>query len=135
MPRWLDQAANPYIHTELYEKTFGQREAQSSTISTSQSGNRPRQPVYLIPYHAVELVEPRIDSVQASVWTSVTSDDALIQDLLRIFFVYEYPNINCFHKDLFLDDMVSVRERFCSRALVNAVLACACVGRTIRSLL
>lgn len=47
--------------------------------------------------------------------------------LLKLYFQYEHQFLSFFHKDLFLDDMLSGSTTFCSELLVNAVLALACV--------
>lgn len=84
--------------------------------------------MYQTPYHSVELADPRIRSVKASRWTTVTSDDAVVQKLIQIYFIFEFPYYTFLHKDYFLEDMVEGRERYCSSLLVNAMLAQACVS-------
>lgn len=83
---------------------------------------------YRIPYHAVELVDPRLSSIKASRWTAVTSDDTIVQKLLEAYFLFDYTFYAFLHKDLFLDDLIAGRERYCSSLLVNALLAQACVS-------
>ena len=82
-----------------------------------------------IPYHAVELVDPRFSSIKASNWTTVTNDNAIIVKLLQSYFLFEHPFFSILHKDYFLEDMAANRNRFCSPLLVNVVLAAGCVGR------
>lgn len=84
--------------------------------------------MYETPYHTVQMVEPRLDAVDPSKWTTVISDNVLLRKLLEIYFVHDYPYFTFFHKDFFLDDMATGRTRFCSSLLVNAVLAAACVS-------
>ncbi|KAH7264601.1 hypothetical protein B0J15DRAFT_511621 [Fusarium solani] len=122
MPRHLYTTSNPYLDSLLHHRTI------TSSPSATQPGDGPRR-VYDIPYHAAALVEPRIDRVSASKWTSVTSSDDLVRSLLRTYFKCEFP-YNCFfHIDSFLDDLASGRERYCSSLLVNAILANACHGQ------
>ncbi|KAK3898034.1 nitrogen assimilation transcription factor nirA [Staphylotrichum tortipilum] len=83
---------------------------------------------YQMPYHAAHVVDPRLSSVRAATWTSVTSDDALVAKLLGIYFQHEYPRTPPFQKDLFLDDLVQGNTTFCSPLLVNAILANAAHG-------
>lgn len=85
--------------------------------------------VFDVPYHAAHVVDPRLSSVQAARWTSVTSDDALVSKLLAIYLQFDYLTTPCFHKDLFLDDLIRGRTRFCSPMLVNAILASGAVRR------
>ena len=83
---------------------------------------------YRWPYHAAELIEPAIDTVRAAQWTSVTDSDALVRALLKSYLHYDYPNVTLFEKGAFLADLVAGRKAYCSSLLVNAILACACVG-------
>lgn len=87
--------------------------------------------MYQTPYHSVELVDPRIGSIKASRWTTVTSDDTIVQKLLQIYFIFDFPYYTLLHKDHFLEDMVEGRERYCSSLLVNAILAQACVSPSL----
>jgi len=103
------------------------RDQFHSTINQHSQVVKPH-PMFLVPYHAAELIEPRLKQVRASTWTTVISDDQLMSRLLSSFFQFEFPPFQFFHKDLFLDDLVSGRTRFCSSLLVNAILACACVS-------
>lgn len=84
--------------------------------------------MYQTPYHSVELVDPRIGSVKASRWTTVTSDNTVVQKLLQIYFIFDFPFYTFFHKDHLLKDMAEGRERYCSSLLVNVILAQACVS-------
>ncbi len=59
-----------------------------------------------------EIVDPRLRQVNASSWTSVTSDDKLVSELLALYFQYEFPTTQFFQKDLFLDDLVQGRKKF-----------------------
>ena len=127
LPPSLNHRQNPYIHSILYEKTFGERTAGDPLAADHTSPEARTQQVYTTPYHAAKLVDSNISSVKAARWTSVTADDSLVQSLLEIYFIHEYPLLGPFHKDLLLQDMISGRERYCSSLLVNAILASACV--------
>lgn len=78
---------------------------------------------YLMPFHASRVVEPLLTDAKPSLWTEVCKDDALMRDLLGVWFCCEYSFASIFQKDLFLEDMASQNEDFCSSLLVNAVLA------------
>lgn len=84
--------------------------------------------MFLVPYHTVELADPKLESADVAKWTAVTPDNLLLRRLLEIYFIFEFPFHPFFHKDLFLDDLLSGDLRFCSPLLVNAVLAAAWVG-------
>ncbi|KAK6860900.1 hypothetical protein PG995_004536 [Apiospora arundinis] len=62
-----------------------------------------------------------------SAWTSVTEDADLVQHLLALYFCWEYPTFTTIHKEFFLADFLNGRQRFCSAALVNALLALGCL--------
>ena len=82
---------------------------------------------YLKPFHAAQVVNPRLSDVRVSAWTAVCDDDMLLRDLLRVFFRCEYEFTAAFQKDYFLEDMASNKSEFCSSLLVNVVLAYSCV--------
>ncbi|RYP19655.1 hypothetical protein DL765_003248 [Monosporascus sp. GIB2] len=84
--------------------------------------------MYFMPYHAAEIVDPRISAVDASYWTTVNPDNTLLRVLLGTYFLSEYQFHPYFDKGLFLEDMVNRRTRFCSALLVNAILAAAWHG-------
>lgn len=83
---------------------------------------------YDLPYHAAEIIEPRLDKIKASRWTDITSSDDLVRRLLAAYLQYDMPYNTPFHVDHFLDDMVAGRENYCTPLLVNAVLAVATVS-------
>ncbi|KAK6844040.1 fungal-specific transcription factor domain-containing protein, partial [Apiospora arundinis] len=60
-------------------------------------------------------------------WTSVTEDTDLVQHLLALYFCWEYPTFTTIHKEFFLADFLSGKQKFCSAALVNALLALGCL--------
>lgn len=124
MPAALYLPSNPYSDSLLHHRTV------TDSPKPPPSSDAMVEPwrVYDVPYHAATPVEPRLDRVNASRWTLVTSSDNLVQTLLRIYFKCEFPYQCFFHLDSFLDDLVAGRERYCSSLLVNAILAAACVS-------
>ncbi|OAQ65031.1 fungal zn(2)-Cys(6) binuclear cluster domain-containing protein [Pochonia chlamydosporia 170] len=84
--------------------------------------------MYDAPFHVAQMVDVDVDAAKPSMWTNVSSDDELLRDLLKSYFTHEYLFFPFFHKDSFLQDMVSGRRRFCSSLLVNAILAASCHG-------
>jgi hypothetical protein len=77
--------------------------------------------MYLTSYHAVKIIDHRLDAAAASAWTAVLADNLLLRRLLETYFIFEFHDLPCFHKDSFLEDMVAGRRRFCSSLLVNAL--------------
>jgi hypothetical protein len=79
---------------------------------------------------SAKLVDPLqlFEEARPSTWTTVSSNDGLMRNLLERYFLEQYSGQFFFHKDYFLEDMVSRGTRFCSPLLVNAMLAKACVS-------
>ena len=124
MPRQLQFPDNPYLKSPVYQAALASEESQPST---DELGRR-YLALYLRPYHAAQIVDPRFAKMRASRWTAVISDDSLFRKLLHAYVLHEYTTYPNFHKDLFLDDLAEGRSRFCSSLMVNTILASACVG-------
>src|SRR4051812_7278597 len=56
-------------------------------------------------------------------WTAVTTDAALIDHLLSLYFCWEYPIFASLSRQHFLTDFQSGRRRYCSPLLINTILA------------
>lgn len=65
-------------------------------------------------------------SAPATTWTEISSDKAFVQHLLALYFCWEYPTFASLSKEHFLKDFQAGRPRYCSRMLVNALLALGC---------
>ena len=118
---------NAYLNSTLYKYLM----APSPTMQQSQSNEPPHGgAAYRIPYAGARMYDARLSSVtlQPSKWTAIAKDDNLLLALLEIYFLYEFPFWPCFHKDLFLDNMITGQGEFCTPLLVNAVLTAACVS-------
>ena len=89
----------------------------SSTTSSVKAGFAP-------PFETRRSVEQIL--VSASCWTEVTSDQELIEHLLSLYFVWEYPIFATLSKKHFLADFRSGSHTYCSSLLVNALLAIGC---------
>lgn len=125
IPAFLKTPNNPYLTSLVYKSNFNPTYMRESDRG---AGAIERLRMYDTPYHTVQMVDPRLNTVEPSKWTAVISDDVLLRKLLETYFIYEYPSFPFFHKDCFLDDMATGRTRFCSSLLVNCVLATACVS-------
>ncbi|KAF6525640.1 hypothetical protein HZS61_011435 [Fusarium oxysporum f. sp. conglutinans] len=127
IPIYLQRSDNPYLQSMLYStesSTLGARQHDGSHI------NERETPQYFKPYHAATVLDPRLDSIKPSTWTTVSNDDKLMKSLLHDYFLHEYEWLPFFHKDHFLDDMLSGAKNFCSSLLVNSVLAVSCVNES-----
>lgn len=56
-------------------------------------------------------------------WTQVTTDTALMDHLISLYFCWEYPIFTTLSRKHFLDDFHSGKRRYCSSLLVNCILA------------
>jgi hypothetical protein len=118
IPASLLTSRSPYLDSLLYN-------------AISQHGSLEYQSEYVTPYHAAVFVEPRLEKVMPSEWTTVCKDDTLMLGLLAAYFAHEYCLFPIFQKDYFLEDMAEPRTQqtpCCSPLLVNAMLAYACVS-------
>jgi hypothetical protein len=152
-PSYLFVPVNPYFDSRLYRAAFSRptfhngssnwnedtqvsaeygQSLQNSLAHDPSSQHPTKEPnyplEYQIPFHAAEMVEPIVEQITATGWTSVVSDNQLLRRLLYAYFFYPHIHSPFVHKDLFLQDMAAKRNRFCTPLLVNAVLACASVG-------
>ncbi|KAF6525636.1 hypothetical protein HZS61_011431 [Fusarium oxysporum f. sp. conglutinans] len=126
MPSYLQTPTNPFIHSLIYEWNEKDEAGKVSVPPLSESEQKYKAQ-YLRPVHAASIVDPRMDEIVPSKWTSVNADDNLMRTLIRAYFIYEYDWFTFFHKDYFLDDMLAGSSNFCSPLLVNAILAVGCL--------
>ncbi|KAI0010783.1 fungal-specific transcription factor domain-containing protein [Xylariaceae sp. FL0662B] len=81
-------------------------------------------------YRGVDQILAPLDTsemkVSAQTWTNVTTDNALVQHLLALYFCWEYPTFASLSKEHFMRDFRQGRHRYCSPMLINAMLALGC---------
>lgn len=63
---------------------------------------------------------------KSEAWNTVTQYISLVQHVLGLYFSWVHLFYSSFPKELFLDDMVNNRTKYCSSILVNAVLSVSC---------
>jgi hypothetical protein len=114
-----------YFRSHVYEAI----EASENVSHSSFVQPVLRKSNYAKPLLAANLIEPLLENIKLSSWTSVSSNDRLLQTLLESYFVYQYPMHFFFQKDYFLEDLAFKGTTFCSPLLVNALLAKACVSK------
>jgi len=73
------------------------------------------------------LADPRLGSVKN--WTTGTHDNHFLILLMKAWYTWEYKYYHFLDWDIFLDDMASGRTDFCSKLLVNAILASGSVSK------
>ncbi|KAK4651101.1 hypothetical protein QC762_0089200 [Podospora pseudocomata] len=135
MPAHLHRPDNPYIESCFYEWSALQRSGfEMSTCTNKRTTDSPRsssspeprpESIYLMPFHAAEIIEPLLNDIFPSKWTVVCADDVLMRRLIAAWLSAEYQWIVVLQKDCFLQDMAHGpgRRGCCSSLLVNAVLA------------
>lgn len=129
MPGALQIETNPYLNTLLYEAACLGAEPTLEAFN-GLPGSDPDQPLspYIKPYSASTLIDPRLTEIKPSAWTNVSEDDGSLQKTLELYFLCEYHFFSAFHRDLFLDDMLSGSTQYCTPLLVNGIMALACVS-------
>lgn len=98
------------------------RWVEDSLSHAQQGGDGPR-------YRGLnEILAPEMPQMNApaTTWTEISSDKAFVQHLLALYFCWEYPTFASLSKEHFLKDFQAGRPRYCSRMLVNALLALGC---------
>jgi hypothetical protein len=132
IPDILKTANNPYMGSIVYRMKSNSEWPSSSSAPNPGPGISDYRAIYDAPYHTARLTNVDIDAAIPSKWTNVTADDQVLRELLRCYFKTSYVFFPYFHKDCFLQDMVSGRRRFCSSLLVNSILAAGCVSASLR---
>ncbi|ETS83860.1 hypothetical protein PFICI_05736 [Pestalotiopsis fici W106-1] len=121
-----DLPDNSYLNSFVYEGPLSYAPDQRLGPDGSESDSYSLV-AYQRPFHAAQVVDPRLTDVKPSLWTSVCDDDLLMRDLLGVWLRCEYQFTAAFQKDYFLEDMLVMRQDFCSSLLVNVTLAYSCV--------
>jgi hypothetical protein len=116
VPGLLRTANNPYATSLVYTIKFDSPLSITHTLPTSEA-----RALYNAPYSTARIVSSILDACRPLQWTTISSDDDFLREILRCYFASVYVFLPFFHKDYFLHDMVRGRQRFCSPLLVNSV--------------
>ena len=73
--------------------------------------------------------QPGLTEARLSKWTTITTDELLLTQLLEPYLLHNNPFFTFFQADIFLVDLEIGKKQFCSSPLVNAVLASATHSR------
>ncbi|CAG7563849.1 unnamed protein product [Fusarium equiseti] len=125
MPKYLQTTTNPFMKSLIHE--WSDRDDASVIADLATESDLGYRAQYLRPHHAATIVDPRLDDIVPSKWTSVGASDSTMRELIRAYLLQEYDWFTFFQKDYFLDDMLSGSNVFCSSLLVNAILAVGCL--------
>lgn len=71
-------------------------------------------------------IDDRLGLVDFSRWTDVRVTDEFAAKVLSLYLKVYHPFLGFFDADLFLTNLVSGETRFCSRLMVNSILAWTC---------
>lgn len=74
--------------------------------------------------------DARLERIRIQYWTEIPIQDDVAARIINIYLVNETSWWGDFDVDLFLDDLINFRTRFCSRLLVHALLAWSSVSVT-----
>jgi hypothetical protein len=123
------------IPANLRESTYFQSFVYEAIAASEQDANASKthpslqKSNYGRSFLTARMVDPLLADAQPSHWTTVSTNDRLLRNILESYFINQYPRQFFFFKTYFLEDMVSRRTEFCSPLLVNALLAKACVSK------
>lgn len=92
------------------------------------TSNVGKVPHFTSPSSPSGYIDARLGSIQMRRWSNVAISDDLAARVLNAHLVNDSPWLAYFNIDLFLDDFVNGRNRFCSPLLVSSLFAWACVS-------
>ena len=72
--------------------------------------------------------DARLAQLDISTWTTVQIPNDLAASAISLYLQTDHPVLGFFDADVFLDDLVAGRSRFCSKLLVNCLLFWAMVS-------
>ncbi|OIW25547.1 hypothetical protein CONLIGDRAFT_621354 [Coniochaeta ligniaria NRRL 30616] len=70
--------------------------------------------------------DDRLLLLEISSWTSAPISNALAASLISLYLKVDHPTLGLFDGDLFMDDLIQNRIRYCSPLLVSSILVWAC---------
>lgn len=91
-------------------------------FSRSSRGSLSQQPLNSRP-----LCDPRLADLEILRWTDVEIENDLAARCISLYLETDHPLLGPFDPDLFVEQLVSGENQFCSPLLVNALLYWACV--------
>lgn len=74
-----------------------------------------------------ELCDSRLQKLDLRRWTTVDIDNDVATRCISLYLETDHPLLGHFDPDLFVSDLVSSGDKYCSPLLVNALLYWACV--------
>ncbi|KAF4965674.1 hypothetical protein FSARC_6569 [Fusarium sarcochroum] len=112
--------------------------APSSTLSLNPATllphKLPTSPVVLLSAGFRPYCDPRLEHLTISYWTKVPICNESAAALISLFLETDQAIVGFIEADLFLEDLVNRRPRFCSAFLVSAILYVGCHAYTAHDL-
>jgi hypothetical protein len=128
----ISASNGPHIHYPLDSTESTLKIAGSSSVDSSSQEdhihsqrNRGQHIILGDQFDSSEPLQHHGPTYNSELWTSVTSDQALVEHLLALYFCWEYPICATVSQEHFMDDFRKGRRRYCSSLLVNALSALA----------
>jgi hypothetical protein len=75
--------------------------------------------------------DERLLHVQASQWTTVTTNNTVLVNLISLYLSWDHVTLRLFDEDYFLDQISTGQTEYCSPLLVNSMLAAAAVSNHV----
>ena len=125
------RGVRPRLDTGLSDGSGGSGGSLESRMEVDEQGQKKRKaPKQLRVLDIRRLADMPLHHVPASPWTDVTGDNDLVSHLVTVWWTWHLPFYCYMDRDMFISDMQrgELGGKFCSRFLVNAVLAMACVS-------
>lgn len=78
--------------------------------------------------NAIDTVDARLEQLDITPWTNIAISNRFAAEAITLYLQMNQPWWAFFDTDLFLEDLIRGQTRFCSRLLVNAILAWSTVS-------
>ncbi|KAK1760210.1 hypothetical protein QBC47DRAFT_366663 [Echria macrotheca] len=101
---------------------------QVADTKLASEGYPSSNPSFFMPTRRISFADERLEKVDIAYWTNVPVTNEYAAAAIASYLSNDYPLLQFFDADLFLDCLVAKRPEFCSSFLVNALLSYACQG-------
>lgn len=78
--------------------------------------------------------DDRLCDLRVDQWSRIPVDNTFAASAISLYLESEHPLFGLFDPDLFLNDLIACKSRFCSSLLVNSLLYRACVSQKEKGL-
>lgn len=81
-----------------------------------------------MPLELGEFCDKRLEQLQIGAWIATSIPNSVAASLISLYLRIDHAVLGIFDADLFLDDLIARRHRFCSPLLVSSILVWAYVS-------